>query len=171
MKRPVKRHEVVQPLDQSYRLIPLTQGQNAIVDAADFDWLSQWSWYAYWSKGTRTFYAVRGCPCRVLMHREILSCAPGEVGDHKNHDTLDNRRENLRKCDRPRNSRNRFRKRNTISGFKGVRKSLGKWQALMGNGGHVYLGTYETAEEAAQAYDKAAKAMYGDFAQLNFPEV
>lgn len=44
MKRHVKRHEVVQPLNESYRLIPLTQGQNAIVDVNDFGRLSKWNW-------------------------------------------------------------------------------------------------------------------------------
>ena len=53
----VKRHAVTQPLDQSYRLIPLTQGQNAIVDVEDFEWLDQWNWCAQWTG--RHFYAVR----------------------------------------------------------------------------------------------------------------
>ncbi len=63
-KRRMKRHAVTQPLDPSYRLIPLTQHQNAIVDTADFDWLSQWNWHA--NLCDKGFYVRRttrqGCP-------------------------------------------------------------------------------------------------------------
>jgi hypothetical protein len=73
MKKPVKRHEVTQPLDQSYRLIPLTQGKNTIVDATDFQWLSKWNWCAHYAPTTKTFYAERrGGTKTVWMHKEII---------------------------------------------------------------------------------------------------
>ena len=43
MKYTVKRHDVVQPLDTSYRYIALTNHQNAIVDETDYEWLRQWN--------------------------------------------------------------------------------------------------------------------------------
>src|SRR5258706_13665947 len=55
----VVRHEVTQPLNESYRLIPLTQNQNAIVDVEDFEWLSQWYWMAMFSPEADTFYVIR----------------------------------------------------------------------------------------------------------------
>jgi hypothetical protein len=55
----VKRHAVTQPLDTSYRYIPLTRNLNAIVDADDFDWLSKWNWHAVWNPCTKSFYATR----------------------------------------------------------------------------------------------------------------
>ena len=40
-----------------YKLIPLTQGKFAIVDAENYEWLNQWKWHI--KKGSKTFYAVR----------------------------------------------------------------------------------------------------------------
>src|SRR5882762_1985840 len=100
----VSRHEVTQPLDESYRLIPLTQGQNAIVDAADFEWLSKWNWQAQWDEHTKGFYARRALygGGAVIMHRLIYK-SPCKQVDHKNHNTLDNRKLNLRGCNQQEN--------------------------------------------------------------------
>src|SRR5712664_3456881 len=120
MKIRVKRHAVTQPLDTSYRLIPLTQGQNAIVDLEDFEWLSQWNWCADWNSCTRSFYAQRrGNNRKTTLHRCILKCKHGEEGDHKNGDTLDHRRKNLRKCNRSQNMQNKTKLRINTSGYKG----------------------------------------------------
>ena len=171
MKRRVKRHEVVQPLDTSYRLISLTQGQNAIVDTADFEWLNQWNWIAVWSEDSKTFYAARSTPS-IKMHREILGCSSKEQGDHKNGNGLDNRRENLRKCSRSQNAKNRKMNRNNAYGFKGISfyKKIGKWGAhIRTNTKFIHLGCFPSAKEAAYAYDVAAKIHHGEFARLNFP--
>src|SRR6266705_3647435 len=90
---PVKRLPVAQPLDKPYRFIPLTQGQIAIVDAADFDWLNQWNWCAH-NHPNGGFYAVRvdyshGRKDFLYMHKVILNCEC--LGDHKNGNKLDNR--------------------------------------------------------------------------------
>ncbi|CAL5192377.1 unnamed protein product [Lathyrus oleraceus] len=69
---------------------------------------------------------------------------------------------------------------NSDCNFRGVRQRIwGKWVAEIRepiNGKHIgekanrlWLGTFSTAHEAALAYDKAAKAMYGPSARLNFP--
>lgn len=177
MKRPVKRHEVIQPLDQSYRLIPLTQGQNAIVDVEDFDRLSQWNWHARWNKCTKSFYAIRyertaiGHRRRVAsMANEVLGCL--EEVDHRNHNTLDHRRDNLRKCTRIQNMQNQGLSAKNKSGFKGVswRKELGNWRArIQTNGKEITIGCFPSAEEGARAYDEAARKYHGEFAHLNFP--
>jgi hypothetical protein len=74
------------------KLIPLTQGKFAIVDNADFDWLNQWKWYAV--KSYNTWYARRFSS--IPMHRQIMSAPSGTEIDHRNHNGLDNRRQNLR---------------------------------------------------------------------------
>jgi hypothetical protein len=97
---PHKRHEVIQPLDTSYRLIPLTQNQTAIVDVSDYEYLNQWNWHAQYSKAVKGFYAVRWMEGggTLQMSRAILGLQYGNPteADHRSGNTLDNRRDNLR---------------------------------------------------------------------------
>jgi hypothetical protein len=164
MKRPVKRHEVQQPLDTSYRLIPLTQGQNAIVDASDFDWLSKFNWHAHWNPNTRSFYARCWQNGRMMMHKFILGYGRGEQADHENHDTLDNRRKNLRRCTPTQNAQFRKKRSDNTRGFKGVHFRFGKWRATITvNKKSINLGSYDSAEEASNVYVSAAKKHFGEF--------
>ena len=178
MKRRMKRHAVVQPLDQSYRLIPLTQDQNAIVDAADYEWLSQWNWCAAWSPMTKSFYAIRssynnGQKRTVFMHRELFGCGRGEEVDHQDHTTLNNRRYNLRKCTRSQNQANKTMQEGEKSSvYRGStwHKRDQKWTAQVRcNGKLRFLGYFASEEAAARAYDTAATELFGEFAHLNFP--
>jgi hypothetical protein len=166
-KRRVRRHEVIQPLDQSIKLIPLTKGQNVIVDAADYDWLMQWNWSVLASASG--FYAVRHEQGRaILMHRE-LTRNEGKSTDHKNRNTLDNRKSNLRPCDQSLNQANRIKESINTSGYKGVKNHRDRWQAMIWRKGVcLYLGTFVSKDDAARAYDKAAIELFGEFAHLNF---
>src|SRR5688572_24444050 len=103
------------------KLIPLTQGKFAKVDDADYECLSQWKWMV-------THY---GYACRFLqkdkkkrviwMHRVINNTPDGMLTDHVNHDTLDNRRENLRTATHAYNNHNsRKRVDGVTSSYKGV---------------------------------------------------
>lgn len=179
-KRRVFRESVVQPQDQSYRLIPLTQCQNALVDASDYDWLMQWNWFASWSKNTKSFYAMRriwinGRDKTIPMHRQILGLKLDDPrqGDHKEPgQTLNNRRSNLRIATQSQNQQNSNKQANNKSGFKGVslRKDTNKWTAhICVNGKDRNLGYFEDRTEAARAYDAAALRCFGEFAHLNFP--
>jgi len=160
------------------KTIPLTQGKFALVDEADFEWLSQWTWHAH-SRG----YAARNSGLRegkrrkILMHREIVKPAEGLHTDHINGDRLDNRRVNLRVCTQAENNCNRLKRADNTSGFKGVyrhsdRNKPRPWVAkIHGNRRYVHVGCYATPEEAARAYDEAALKLHGEFAQLNFHTV
>lgn len=157
------RHSITQPSDPSIRLIPLTHGQNAIVDAKDFEFLSQFNWTAVWSDSTKSYYAKR----TFSMHELIL----GQMADHQNHDTLDNRRRNLRHSTVATNMWNRPIRADNTSGFIGVNFHKGKWNARISvNGKRKHLGDFKTPEEATRARDKAVKELHGEFAILNFPE-
>jgi hypothetical protein len=167
----VRRHEVTQPQDKSIRLIPLTQNFNAIVDAADYDWLNQWNWCVKWSVD-RFYVCRRGEDGKIIkMHRFILGVKKGEYVDHRSGDPLDNRRANIRKCTLSENNCNRAMSRKNTSGFTGVwfEKRRNKWIAEIchSHGKKVYLGQFDSPEEAAKAHDEAAKQLHGEFACIN----
>ncbi len=89
---------------------------------------------------------------------------PIETLDHKNRVRDDDRWTNLREATFSLNQANR-RSRNP-TGLKGAYKHQGKWLSLIGRpgGGTKYLGIFNTAEEAAAAYRRAARDRYGEFA-------
>lgn len=169
----VKRHAVTQPLDPSYRLIALTQGQNTMVDTADYEWLDQFNWHASWDTRLHAFYAKRwdwDSGKAISMAREILQCEPGEEADHRNRNTLDNRRENLRKATRSQNTTNRKTQSNNTSGFKGVswNKRDGKWVAYITHERiRLSLGYFSSKKEAIQSRNEAAKKLHGRFSVIN----
>lgn len=155
--------------EESYRLIPLTQGQFAIVDAADFDWLNQWKWCAMWCPKMNSFYALRRVKnIAILMHRLILGLEYGDPreGDHiESGKTLDNRRNNLRIATRSQNKCNKRLQRNNTSGYNGVDFQRGKWRArVKKHGKEIIVGYYPTAEDAHLARCEAAKVLHGEFA-------
>jgi hypothetical protein len=105
------------------------------------------------------------------MHRAVLGLSAGDRTrvDHKDHDTLDNRRSNLRVSTRSQNSANQLKTRGT-SKYKGVHKLKDRWKAQIEvDGKKRYLGSFVREEEAARAYDAAAVEAFGEFALINFP--
>jgi hypothetical protein len=158
-----------------YKLIPLTQGQFAIVDNQDYDWLNQWKWHA--QKGKTTYYATRvdysnGKKNRklIFMHKVILGIGPEITGDHIDRNGLNNRRSNLRKATHSQNMCNRISFKASSSKYKGVgiHKSTNKWAAyIRKNNVQKHLGLFDTEEEAAIAYNEAALTLHGEFALLN----
>ena len=85
--------------------IPLTQGEVALVDDEDYEWLNQWRWYVL--KARHTFYAVRFDGGRTQsMHREIMCNPVGKEVDHSDMDGLNNQRINLRIATRSQNHKN-----------------------------------------------------------------
>ena len=104
------------------------------------------------------------------MHRDIMNPSRKEQVDRINHDTLDNRRENLRICNSRENQGNEKISKNNISGFKGVswRIDRKKWRAYISiNRKQISLGHFDIKEEAAKAYNEAAKKYFKEFALLN----
>lgn len=151
------------PPDDSCCYIPLTRGKCALVDKIDFEALNKSGWSAC-PNGDKLYAYCTKDNERVSMHRDIMKCPRGMQIDHINGDTLDNRRLNLRIVTRKQNLQNR-RDWNK-SGFKGVNfiTRTGKWRV-------IFNPSFDTPEEAARVYDKIAKAVYGEHAFLNFPEI
>lgn len=159
--------------ESSTRSIPLTKGFVATVDAADFDMLSHWRWYADERHGSVyavTKVASNGLRRKLRMHRVLALPGPSEMVDHVNGDSLDNRRANLRVCSNAENQRNRSPYLGKSSTFKGVswHEPSGKWKASIKVLGELcYLGVFDTERDAAAAYDAAAQVAFGDFARVN----
>lgn len=150
--------------------IPLTRGQVAIVDNADYTYLSQFKWFAWKDRKNGMYYAMRSPS--ILMHRVIMGLTDPKIQvDHKNGNGLDNQRENLRTATGRQNQYNQGIHRNNTSGFKGVywQKSARKWRAFIKvRGKQVHLGLFDDPQKAAQAYDIAAIHHAGEYAKLNF---
>ncbi len=107
---------------------------------------------------------------RIMLHRFIMGAVDGEIIDHINKDTLDNRRENLRFCTHAENMRNSKKRKHSKQKYKGVEKMpSGRFRArIVLNKKHIHIGTYDTPEEAAFAYDKEATKLHKRFASINF---
>ena len=152
--------------------IPLSQGEVAMVDEADYASLIRYKWCAI--RASRTFYASAYVKSRNLtMHRMLMGPPKGMVVDHINHNGLDNRRGNLRICTIAQNSRNRQPGRGEKVKYKGVSfyKSHQKFRASIRRGDHrLTIGYFEDEVAAAVAYDEKAKELFGEYAYLNFPE-
>lgn len=146
--------------------IPITKEAVALVDEDDYEYLAQFKWHLH-SAG----YAITSIKGKKkYMHRLILSAKKGEIVDHANHNTLDNRKENIRICthrENLRNSRN-FGGRSKYRGVTEYKRSKYKWAAsIVTEEGALNLGYYYTEIEAAYAYDLAAKKYFGEFALIN----
>ena len=164
--------------------VPLTRGYVALVSPEDYAKVSQYKWCAVLDMrkdGTlRNVYAMRGVhklgggSVGIKMHRFILGITDPKIEvDHEDHNGLNNRRGNLRAGTKSQNQHNaRIRPDNT-SGYKGVALKGGRgkdWQAyIFAEGKRRHLGCFDTAIEAAKAYDVEALRLFGEYARLNFP--
>ena len=143
------------------RWIPLTRGAFALVDEADFERVSHYNWHL-----TKNGYAASS---HRLLHRFVMNAGPKDKIDHRNNEAkLDCRRSNLRLATHSQNLHNRpVQKNNASAGMKGVSRCVttGRWRARIKVAGkNVWLGRFATKEEAARAYDEAARRLVGEFA-------
>lgn len=152
-----------------FACIPVKNAGFAKVDKADYELAMARHWYAVKrSRGSAiTVYAESAANPQIMMHRLVMGDAcVGFVVDHINGDGLDNRRSNLRLCTQRENSRNR----RPNNGYRGVswKVDVGKWRSrIMVDRKEINLGVFDTAEEAAVAYNEAAIKHFGEFAKLN----
>lgn len=152
--------------------LPLSKGYYAIVDDSDYEMLSKYSWHS--SDGGNGFVYARGLVDRkhVRMHRLLTGATEGSMVDHINHNTLDNRRENLRICTRSLNNANQKKGKRRSSIYKGVSRyeSHGHvtWRtSIQMNKKVILLGVFLDEQSAARAYNEAAKKYFGEYAYLN----
>lgn len=140
----------------------------AIIDTHDVDRLKGRRWNLF------NGYVGSKYPAFVYLHRFLVGASKGSHVDHKDGDKLNNRRKNLRHTSPSKNQGNRkVRNKNNTSGYRGVMFSRDSWRksrwraVIKVNYKSKHLGYFKTLEEAALAYNKAAKEHFGEFAVLN----
>ena len=150
--------------------IKLTQGKYALVDDADFEWLSSFKWYPL---GRLKKYVYKHSHGRngkiILLHRLIMDCPQGKEVDHKDNNGFNNQRKNLRICTSSENQCNRGKTKSNTSGSVGIRwhKSDKKWEAFIGKDKKwIHLGNFKTKEEAVRARKKAEIKYHGKFRRI-----
>ena len=130
----------------------------------DYEYLDTWVW-------TKDRYVYRNECGKIYMHIEVfkrMGLPFKDVVDHKDRNPLNNQRCNLRAATISENAANRGSK--SIYRFRGVRKCNNKHNPWVV---HVYgktYGPFPNEEQAARIRDSLAKAIWGEFAILNFPD-
>lgn len=153
--------------------IKLNDEHWALVDADDYTLVAPYKWYAV--QDGHNIYAATNIRkgnkyTNKRMHRLILDAKKGEIVDHINRDGTDNRRQNLRIVNRAQNRMNASKYSNGASNYKGVTfdKRYNKYRAqIKTNGKSKHIGYYDTEEEAALAYNRAAQELFDEYAYLN----
>jgi hypothetical protein len=153
--------------------IPLTRGLEAIIDAVDVPLVEGRNWYATQEYGQKSYAATRVKRAdrpgqhTIKLHRLLMSDTNCREVDHADRNPLNNRRNNLRPATSAQNNANRGLQRNNRSGFKGVHFHLAsnRWRASIRYcGARFNLGSFLSAEDAAEAYKLAAERLNGEFA-------
>lgn len=132
-----------------------------LLDNEDYDKISKF----HWGVNKDGCVQARIDNKTTCIHRLILNIFSKDlVVDHIDGNPLNNQKSNLRICNKDKNSKNRRLSSRNISGYKGVSKTKDRYKAIIvNNKKHIYLGTFDTKEEAAKAYHK-------EYAVLNFPD-
>lgn len=149
--------------------IPLTQGKVAYIDTEDYPRISKHKWSTLYRTGYPYAHRKENY-ILITIHREILNITnPNIKIDHINRNGLDNRKCNLRIATQSQNNANSVAKGGT-SKYKEVSYNSKRkvWIAQITlNYRNIYIGQFHTEEQAALAYNQAARILFGEFALLN----
>lgn len=149
-------------------LIELTQNQWAKIDSEDLEKVMEINWYtATRGRSSHQGYAKgRKGRREIFLHHWVVPRKPGYHTDHRNGDTYDNRKFNLRYVLPQDSALNKGCYKTSSTKVKGVYRygNRKKFRAKISyRGRRRHLGCFATVEEAKEAYDKAAEKLYGEF--------
>lgn len=153
---------------ETFARIPLSRGKSTLIDLCDFERVrDSGPWHAAWRGGYRGgYYAANN---KTYLHRVLLNAPADMEVDHRNFDTLDNRRKNLRLANHAQNQAHQRKQPGGSSRYIGVHWDPvnGKWRAQIKKLGKRYcLGRYDKEIDAAHAYQRAANKIHGAFAPV-----
>jgi hypothetical protein len=146
------------------------QGYEVLIDDEDFERIKKFSWHR--TSGNRPpIYFCRtkrygGVRKTIMLHKFIMNAPENMEVDHRDLNTLDNRKSNLRICTHAENCKNRRGVHNS-TGYKGVIKYGLKWRArITKNRKTILVGDFGTPEAAYAAYCKASIKYHGEFGRI-----
>lgn len=152
-----------------------------IIDNEDYHRISKYNWNVNNDHNKNRFYAQTSIKIDnkyycFPIHRMILNLDKNDkiMVDHIDHDGLNNQKSNLRVCTNQQNQANQnIKNENKSSIYKGVYKygKYNRWiSGIKFNNKRIHLGYFISEIEAAKAYDKKARELFGEFAHLNFKD-
>lgn len=152
-------------------------GKIVLLDPEDLERISKYNWRGYCDRGKYgTYFQCSINKKTTKLHRFILGVTDPKISiDHINRNTFDNRKCNLRICEKgAQNAINRPKQRNNTTGYKGVFQRKDKYlkepvyrAAIRVEQRLLHLGHFKDPKDAAKAYNEAAKKYFGEFAYLN----
>ena len=155
-------------LSGEYGIGYTSKGESFYFDLEDYDLLKTYSW-SKTKSGYLLAYVKESNKKYVYMHRLILGLTDDSNFDvdHQNHNTSDNKKENLRICTHQENIMNSTLAQNNKSGITGVRFDLNtnKWISNIAyNYKTIYLGSFPDFEDAVKARKEAEEKYFGEYA-------
>lgn len=171
-----KRGESPKECPRGGKWLPLSKDRFALIDEEDFERVSPWLWSVCVRQNPYSPYALRRQMHKTIyLHRFIMNAPKNRDVDHIDGNGLNCRKSNLRVCTHAQNQYNYTKcAKRTTSKFKGVHidRDDGRWiSRIKFKGKSINIGVFDTQEQAAHEYDKAAVSYFGKYAKLNFPMV
>lgn len=150
-------------LSGEYGIGYTSKGEEFYFDLEDYDKIKIFSWCI---SDNGYVIATNSKNKRIYLHRLIMNCNSDRVVDHINHNTLNNRKYNLRVCTSSNNNMNKGKRTDNTSGVVGVSwsKNTNSWiSQIEVDKRALYLGAFEDFEDAVEARKQAEEKYFGEY--------